>query len=121
MARDASIVWVQLATRIPKSLHRDLRLHCVTVETSVMDFVVKAIEEKLAGSSGRPVKARGKKAERILSRGLIARFDPPDGRTVARWGLTLVGLLTSTVPAMHPVRRASRVPARASRPCVQTP
>jgi hypothetical protein len=61
MARDASIVWVQLATRIPKSLHREVRLHCVTVETSVMDFVVKAIEEKLAGSSGRTAKGRGKK------------------------------------------------------------
>jgi predicted HicB family RNase H-like nuclease len=62
MARDESVVCVQLATRIPKSLHRDLRLHCVTVETSVMDFVVKAIEEKLAGSGSRPVKGRGKKS-----------------------------------------------------------
>jgi hypothetical protein len=62
MARDESVVWVQLATRIPKSLHRDLRLHCVTVDTSVMDFVVKAIEEKLAGSGSRSVKGRGKKS-----------------------------------------------------------
>jgi len=31
MARDASIVWVQLATRISKSLHRELKLHWVTV------------------------------------------------------------------------------------------
>ena len=62
MARDASIVWVQLATRIPKSLHRELRLHCVNVDTSLMDFVVKAIEEKLAGSGGRPGKGRRKNA-----------------------------------------------------------
>jgi hypothetical protein len=34
----------------------------VTVDTSVMDFVVKAIEEKLAGPGGRPVKGRRKKA-----------------------------------------------------------
>jgi len=40
-------VWVQLATRIPKALHRDLKLHCVEAETSVMEFVTKAIEEKL--------------------------------------------------------------------------
>ena len=40
-------VWVQLATRIPKALHRDLKLHCVETETSVMEFVTKAIEEKL--------------------------------------------------------------------------
>jgi len=40
-------VWVQLATRIPKALHRDLKLHCVEAETSVMEFVTQAIEEKL--------------------------------------------------------------------------
>ena len=49
-------VWVQLATRIPKALHRDLKLHCVETETSVMEFVTKAIEEKLkqplSGSRG---------------------------------------------------------------------
>ena len=40
--------WVQLATRIPKPLHRQLKLFCVTRDTSVMDFVVAALEEKLA-------------------------------------------------------------------------
>jgi len=30
----------QLATRIPKELHRRLKLHCVTNDTSVMEFVV---------------------------------------------------------------------------------
>jgi predicted HicB family RNase H-like nuclease len=54
--------WVQLTTRIPKPLHRDVKLHCVTAETSVMDFVVKAIEEKLARSSDVPAKRRGMKA-----------------------------------------------------------
>ena len=43
----------QLATRIPKDLHRRLKLHCVTHDASVMEFVVGAIEEKL-----------GRKAER---------------------------------------------------------
>jgi hypothetical protein len=61
MARDDSIVWVQLATRVPKALHRELKLHSGTVDTSVMDFVVRAIEEKLAGSGGRPAKGRGKR------------------------------------------------------------
>ncbi len=37
----------QLATRIPKDLHRRLKLHCVTHEIAVQDFVVEAIEEKL--------------------------------------------------------------------------
>jgi predicted HicB family RNase H-like nuclease len=61
MARSEDVVWVQLATRIPKSLHRVLRLHCVTTETSVMEFVTKAIQEKLARPGSRPAKRRGTK------------------------------------------------------------
>ena len=45
----------QLATRIPKDLHRRLKLHYVTHDTSVMDFVTQAIEEKL-GRKARPKK-----------------------------------------------------------------
>jgi len=37
----------QLATRIPKELHRRLKLYCVTHDIAVQDFVVEAIEEKL--------------------------------------------------------------------------
>ncbi len=40
-------LWVQLATRIPKQLHRDLKLHCVKSDMSVMSFVVAALQEKL--------------------------------------------------------------------------
>ena len=47
--------WVQLATRIPKDLHRRLKLHCVTHEIAVQDFVSEAIEEKL-GRKTRPRK-----------------------------------------------------------------
>ena len=61
MAESEAVVWVQLATRIPKALHRELKLHCVTAETSVMDFVVKALQEKLARSGGA-AKRRGAKA-----------------------------------------------------------
>jgi hypothetical protein len=46
-------IWVQLATRIPKTLHRELKLHCVKADTSVMDFVVRSLEEKLAREQGR--------------------------------------------------------------------
>jgi predicted HicB family RNase H-like nuclease len=56
MAKSEEVVWVQLATRIPKALHRKLKVHCVTAEASVMDFVTKAIGEKLAASSGTPTK-----------------------------------------------------------------
>ncbi len=37
----------RLATRIPKSLHRQLKLHCVHADMSVMEFVVAALKEKL--------------------------------------------------------------------------
>ena len=39
---------VQLATRVPKNLHRALRLYCVRAGVSLMEFVVQALEEKLA-------------------------------------------------------------------------
>ena len=51
-------VWTQLATRIPKELHRELKLHCVHADTSVMDFVVAALKEKLATQGRRGRRAR---------------------------------------------------------------
>ncbi len=47
--------WTQLATRIPKELHRRLKLYCVTHEIVLMHFVTEAIEEKL-GRKTRPKK-----------------------------------------------------------------
>jgi len=46
-------VWTQLATRIPKDLHRRLKLYCVTHDIALMHFVVEAIEEKLGRKTGR--------------------------------------------------------------------
>jgi hypothetical protein len=46
-------VMVQLATRVPKTLHRRLKLYCVEGDSSVMDFVVTALREKLVRESGR--------------------------------------------------------------------
>jgi hypothetical protein len=57
MAHGEDAVWVQLATRIPKALHRDLKLHCVTHDQSVMGFVTAAIREKLASPSAPMAKA----------------------------------------------------------------
>ncbi len=45
--------WVQLATRIPKTLHRSMKLHVVVSEQSMMDFVTEAIQEKLAKDAKR--------------------------------------------------------------------
>ncbi len=53
MAERGDEAWVQLATRIPKSLHRELKLHCVKADVSVMDFVVEALRERLARLAGR--------------------------------------------------------------------
>ena len=53
MADRGEEAWVQLATRIPKTLHRELKLYCVQSDTSVMDFVVEALREKLGRSGGR--------------------------------------------------------------------
>jgi hypothetical protein len=60
MARREEVVRVQLATRIPKALHRELRLHCVSKEIRLMDFVWQALEEKLARLRGAPGKVRRK-------------------------------------------------------------
>ena len=38
---------VQLATRVPKDLHRKVKVHCVKSDVSVMAFVVQALAEKL--------------------------------------------------------------------------
>jgi hypothetical protein len=39
--------------RIPKELRRSLKVHCVTHEIAVQDFVTKAIEEKLGRKPGK--------------------------------------------------------------------
>ena len=62
MARWEEVVRVQLSTRIPKALHRELRLHCVSKEILLMDFVWKALEEKLARLRGAPARVRRKHA-----------------------------------------------------------
>ena len=53
-------VWMQLATRIPKQLHRELKLHCVKADVSLMDFVVSALEDKLQRETRSRVSRRGR-------------------------------------------------------------
>jgi predicted HicB family RNase H-like nuclease len=40
-------ILIQLATRIPKGLHRQIKLYCVQTGISVMEFVAAALEERL--------------------------------------------------------------------------
>ena len=50
--------WSPLATRIPKELHRRLKLYCVESDVSLMDFATAAIREKLGGKGRRKRGAR---------------------------------------------------------------
>jgi predicted HicB family RNase H-like nuclease len=52
MAKDDEVL-IQLATRIPKGLHREIKLHCVQTGISVMEFVAAALEEKLKKTGAR--------------------------------------------------------------------
>jgi len=51
-------VLTQLATRIPKELHRRLKTYCVTHDIAVMHFVVEAIEEELVHWQYRTVTSK---------------------------------------------------------------
>lgn len=51
--------FVQLATRVPKRLHRALKLHCVKNEQSVMDFVVTALAKALPRNGKKRQKVNG--------------------------------------------------------------
>jgi predicted HicB family RNase H-like nuclease len=52
MAKEDDVL-IQLATRIPKGLHREIKLFCVQTGISVMEFVASALEEKLKKSGAR--------------------------------------------------------------------
>ena len=51
-------VLVQLATRVPRELHRAIKLHCVGVGMSVMEFVEAALVSKLEQEKKRPSKRK---------------------------------------------------------------
>ena len=53
-------ILIQLATRIPKVLHRAIKLHCVETNISVMDFVANALEDKLKRTRVRRPKPRSR-------------------------------------------------------------
>ena len=56
---DTSGSMAQLATRISTQLHKRLKLHCVQVGTSVMEFVNAAITEKLDRTQASGQKKKG--------------------------------------------------------------
>ena len=67
MASKDDEAFVTLATRIPKTLHHQLRIYSVETGISQMEFVCAALQEKLresgarrAGGGGRGRGGRGK-------------------------------------------------------------
>jgi len=53
MPKRHDVPLIQLATRIPKSLQRQVKLHCVSTDMIMMDFVAEAVEDRLARLSAR--------------------------------------------------------------------
>ena len=53
MPRTSGAPCVQLATKVPKALHRDVRLYCVNRSLTVMEFVIEALTDKLDREVGR--------------------------------------------------------------------
>jgi hypothetical protein len=51
-------VLVQLATRVPRDLHREIKLYCVGAGISVMEFVESALTTKLSQERRRLAKGR---------------------------------------------------------------
>lgn len=49
---------VQLATRISKDLHRNMKLHCVSTGTSMGDFISASLVAALEGSKPATKKAK---------------------------------------------------------------
>jgi hypothetical protein len=52
-----------MATRVPKSLHRRLRVFCVQRGVTVKEFVTEAVEEKLNPKVRRLPRPTARKAE----------------------------------------------------------
>lgn len=57
-------VLIQLATRIPRSLHRNIKLYCVEQGISVMDFVASALDAKLRRAA-KPRRRTAKPRRRV--------------------------------------------------------
>ena len=59
MPRDTDTeAWVQLATRVPRRLHRALKVYCVRHNLTQMEFIADALKEKLAKRGGRAGRRR---------------------------------------------------------------
>ena len=62
--RNEDEVLVQLATRVPRDLHREIKLHCVGLGISVMEFVEAALTAALQRGRKRPTKGLARSRKR---------------------------------------------------------
>jgi predicted HicB family RNase H-like nuclease len=62
--RNEDEVLVQLATRVPRDLHREIKLHCVGTGISVMEFVEAALAAALQRGRKRPTKSLARSRKR---------------------------------------------------------
>jgi hypothetical protein len=46
------VAWMQLSVQVPKTLHRNIKAHCVRTDTKLMAFVIAALEEQLGLAAG---------------------------------------------------------------------
>lgn len=80
--------YVQLAVRVPRELHRDVKLFCVLNGTqSIMEFVQRALVNEIARGGGVP-KLSGAakapsvpKARRCSTKRAVVAPDAPDAPT----------------------------------------
>jgi len=50
---DSELGWIQLAVKVPKELHRVVKLRCAETDMSITEFVAAAVREKLDGDASR--------------------------------------------------------------------
>ena len=51
--REREDTLTQLVTRIPVALRRRVKIHCVQIESTLTEFVINAIEERLGREESR--------------------------------------------------------------------
>ena len=68
MTKVEAVAQVQLATRISKTLHRELKLHCVQVDKLLAEFVVEALQDRLDKVTGRKRPSPRHQIEKLVKR-----------------------------------------------------
>jgi hypothetical protein len=67
ISREGDVV-VQLATRVPKTLYREVKLHCVEESISISELVAEALKDILAKHGVKGERTRAPKAGKRRSK-----------------------------------------------------